>query len=83
MLRGIMRGVYAVRITPDDVGQRVSVRARVSAAGGAGASDTVGRLRAWSDGVLSIERRDGSLAKVAEDRLLAAKVIPERPPRDR
>ena len=67
-----------VRITAADVGSRVSVRSRL--AGGpteARMTDTVGRLLRWSDGVLAIERRDGSVADVLEADLLAGKVLPE------
>ncbi|MDQ3343073.1 MAG: hypothetical protein M3524_05815 [Actinomycetota bacterium] len=77
-----MTAVYRIRITPADVGSRVSVRLRTHAASGQpSASDVVGRLRAWEGGTLVIQRRDGSVAEVAADDLLAAKVIPETPPR--
>lgn len=75
-----MKGRYTVRITPADVGQRVTVRARIPGPGPT-ATDTVGVLRSWAGGVLAIERRDGTLAEVAEGDLLAARVIPPQPPR--
>jgi hypothetical protein len=74
--------VYRVRIKPADVGSRVSVRRRTHAAAAEpSASDIVGRLLAWQGATLVIQRRDGSVAEVAADDLLAAKVIPETPPR--
>jgi N-acetylglutamate synthase len=67
----------AVRITRADVGKRVSVR--TWAAPGdrpARFTDTVGVLVAWEDGVLSVTRRDGRVARLAESELVAAKVVP-------
>ncbi|MFD7921186.1 GNAT family N-acetyltransferase [Streptomyces sp. NPDC059740] len=73
-----------VRITPDDVGRRVSVR-RLSEAPAAGAryTDTVGELTSWVSGVLSITRRDGVSVSISQDALVAGKVIPPTPPRRR
>lgn len=69
------RGV--IRITPADIGARVSVRARIPAAPGEPTmSDTVGVLEAWADGVLRIRRRDGVLAEVDQRALIAARTIP-------
>ena len=77
-----MRSRYVVRITPDDVGSRVTVRHRRPVPGdGPTTSDVVGQLQAWADGLLRIERRDGTVVRVSEDDLLAAKVIPPRPVR--
>jgi N-acetylglutamate synthase len=39
-------------------------------------TDVVGDLLEWTDGVLRIRRRDGSIAEVAEDRLIAGKAVP-------
>jgi hypothetical protein len=72
---------YVVRITPADVGQRVSVRARIPAGPGEpSTSDTLGHLRRWEDGILHIERKDGAFAEIAEEDLLAGRVIPPAPP---
>lgn len=69
------RGV--VRITPADVGSRVSVRARIPAEPGEPSmSDTVGMLESWTDGVLRIRRRDGVVAEVDQQALIAARTIP-------
>jgi hypothetical protein len=72
-----MRARYIVRITPADVGQRVTIRARTHAGPHEPSStDTLGVLRHWADGVLQVERRDGTLVQIAEADLLAARVIP-------
>lgn len=77
-----MRARLIVHITPDDVGSRVSVRSRISAAPGEpSTTDTVGRLLAWEGGYLRIERRDGRVADIAGADLLAGKVLPDPPPR--
>jgi hypothetical protein len=68
------RGV--VRITPADVGSRVSVRALIPAAPGEPTmTDTVGVLEAWVDGRLRIRRRDGAVADVDESALIAGRTI--------
>jgi hypothetical protein len=69
-----------VRITPDDVGARITVRAR-NHGPGASAVDVVGVLREWRDRQLHITRRNGSTTMVAQDDLLAARVVPPPPPR--
>lgn len=75
-----MRGRLVVRITPDDVGRRVSIRSRLEAAGGGpSTTDTVGRLVDWTDGVLTVQRRDGSPVSLPIGDVLAARVIPEPP----
>lgn len=72
--------LLVVRITPDDVGRRVSVRHRYDAST---LTDVVGRLLAWDTDGLRIERRDGSVVVVPEAGVVAAKVVPEAPPRAR
>ncbi|NUU23194.1 MAG: GNAT family N-acetyltransferase, partial [Streptomycetaceae bacterium] len=60
----------------------MSVRRRLSAEGEpAEFGDVVGELTGWSGGVLTITRRDGSIAHVAEDTLVAGKVVPPVPVR--
>lgn len=39
-------------------------------------ADVVGVLRSWRDGALTIERRDGTIRRVPEDDLVAARVVP-------
>jgi hypothetical protein len=75
-----VRFEQVVRITPADVGRRVSVRQRLEDPG-PGATDTVGHLLEWRDDVLRIKRKDGSVATVPAGDLLAGKVIPDQPPR--
>jgi hypothetical protein len=75
-----MRARLAITITPDDIGQRVTVRARHHGPD-ARAVDVVGVLVAWSDGQLTVIRRNGEQRHVAERDLLAAKVVPDVPPR--
>jgi hypothetical protein len=77
-----MQARYVVRITPDDVGRRVSVRARIrSRPGQASTTDTLGYLRSWSDGTLVIERGDGARVEISETDLLAGRPIPPPPSR--
>lgn len=76
-----MRARLSVTITPDDVGRRVTVRARYSGPE-ASAIDVVGVLVAWSDGQLTIIRRNGEQRRVPERDLLAGKVIPDVSPRN-
>ncbi|MEU2153880.1 GNAT family N-acetyltransferase [Streptomyces sp. NPDC019396] len=77
-------GPWEVRITPLDVGKRVSVR-RLAEGGEADAkfTDTVGVLISWDDGVLVITRRTGETVRILESSLVAGKVIPSVPARRR
>ncbi|RKN47073.1 GNAT family N-acetyltransferase [Streptomyces hoynatensis] len=79
-----MSAYLTVRITPADVGKRVSVRT-LTGAGEQEArfTDTVGTLTAWQGGTLSVTRRDGRLVRLAESSLVAGKVVPQAPPRRR
>lgn len=65
-------GLYRVAVTPADVGSRVTLRRVLPD----GVGDVVGILRSWSYGVLTVERRDGSMAVVPEETLVAARVVP-------
>jgi N-acetylglutamate synthase len=78
-----VRAQYAVNVTPADVGRRVSARSRIPAParGGPTMTDTVGTLVSWHDGLLEIEVRDGSLRRLPETDLVAARLLPDRPPR--
>ncbi|WP_306333011.1 GNAT family N-acetyltransferase [Streptomyces sp. KL118A] len=77
-------GRLEVRITPADVGKRVSVR-RLSDAliSGEKFTDTVGVLASWNDGVVLITRRDGESVRIPEHSLVAGKVVPAAPARRR
>jgi hypothetical protein len=67
---------YEISITPAETGNRVSLRRRVP---GGKFSDVVGILEAWEHGVLTIRRRNGERVTVAEDTLVAGKVVPPHP----
>lgn len=75
-----MGGRLVHRITPEDVGRRVSVRLRLP---GDGFTDIVGVVESWSDGVLTLRRRDGSAVEVEESSVAASRVVPPVPPRRR
>ncbi|OLT24877.1 hypothetical protein BJF79_44785 [Actinomadura sp. CNU-125] len=66
-----------VSISDADVGQRISLRRRLPTGE---YSDVVGVLESWSNKVLAVRRRNGELAEVDEDAMVAAKVVPPRPP---
>jgi len=73
--------LLAVRISPADVGRRVTVRYRYDVSL---LTDVVGRLLAWDQGpepALTVESRDGSVVVVPVALVVAAKVVPEAPPR--
>jgi N-acetylglutamate synthase len=73
-----------VRVTPADVGKRVSVRRlREGAPEGEKFTDTVGVLTSWDDGVLLITRRSGESVRIPEATLVAGKVVPSAPARRR
>jgi ribosomal protein S18 acetylase RimI-like enzyme len=71
-----------VRITPADVGKRVSVRQLSEVADGRPTfTDTVGVLASWDEGVVQITRRTGESVRIAESALVAGKVVPPAPVR--
>ncbi|MEU1659461.1 GNAT family N-acetyltransferase [Streptomyces griseofuscus] len=78
------QGRLEVRITPADVGKRVSVR-RLSEPGAAREkfTDTVGVLTSWDHGVLMITQRDGASVRFPESSLVAGKIVPAAPARRR
>ncbi|MGW7414695.1 GNAT family N-acetyltransferase [Streptomyces sp. NPDC054863] len=77
-------GQLEVRLTPDDVGKRVSVRRLTGdSTPGVRFADTVGVLTSWDGGVLSITRRSGETVRVEASSLVAAKVVPAAPARRR
>ncbi|AZM55352.1 GNAT family N-acetyltransferase [Streptomyces sp. WAC 01529] len=77
-------GRLEVRITPADVGKRVSVR-RLGDPGSPGGkfTDTVGVLTSWNNGVVVITRRTGESVPIPEHTLVAGKVVPPAPARRR
>lgn len=77
-------GRAEVRITPADVGKRVSVRRRSEDdAAGRQFTDTVGVLTSWNHHVLSITPKSGESVHIAESSLVAGKVVPSAPARRR
>ncbi|WP_053708879.1 GNAT family N-acetyltransferase [Streptomyces sp. NRRL B-3648] len=78
------KGRLEVRITPADVGKRVSVRRLGEPGTGPEKfTDTVGVLTSWDGGVLMITRRDGETVRIPENTLVAGKVVPAAPARRR
>ena len=79
-----MKARLVLHITAADVGQRVSVRSRLPVQSGEPLmTDTVGRLLSWENGAVRIERKDGTIATLAETDLLAGKVLADPPRRSR
>lgn len=77
-------GRLEVRVTPSDVGKRVSVRSLTGAAERHGRfTDTLGILTSWTGGVLRITRRDGGQVEIEEASMVAGKVVPPTPARRR
>jgi GNAT superfamily N-acetyltransferase len=75
-------GRLEIRITPSDVGKRVSVRRVVEIADGHPTfTDTVGVLASWDAGVVCVTRRTGETVRIAEEALVAGKVVPPAPAR--
>lgn len=75
-------GRLEVRITPSDVGKRVSVRRITEIVDGRPVfSDAVGILTSWDQGVLVVTRRDGETVRIAESSLVAGKIVPGAPAR--
>ncbi|MFJ3169477.1 GNAT family N-acetyltransferase [Streptomyces roseus] len=77
-------GLLEIRITPADVGKRVSVRRVEGAADEAPSfTDTVGVLTSWDQGVLTITRKSGEIVHIPESSLVAGKIVPPAPARRR
>ncbi|WP_462166781.1 putative acetyltransferase [Frankia sp. AiPs1] len=70
--------VYVVRITRADIGARVMIRRRIP--GPIPLSDVLGTLRSWSSRVLTVETAEGAAVQITEDDIVAARVVPARPP---
>lgn len=76
-MSGRIAARLVVSISPADVGQRISLRRRLPTGE---YSDVVGVLESWSDKCLTVRRRTGELVEVAEDIVVAGKVVPPQPP---
>lgn len=73
--------VYRVRVTPADVGRRVTVRYLVTEDDGPRPTDVVGTLESWTADVLRIRRRNDEVVEVVAGTVVASKVIPDPPVR--
>jgi len=71
---------FTIDVGPGDSGVRISLR-RTLPEGGYG--DVLGDLLSWADGVVRVERRDGTVVEVPEGTVVAAKRIPPPPARRR
>ncbi len=70
----------------EQIGRRVSVRSLTGGRGPTGgpeATDTIGVLMAVEDEAVIVECRDGSRRRLPFDRIVAARVVPQRPRRRR
>ncbi|MGW6685864.1 GNAT family N-acetyltransferase [Streptomyces sp. NPDC054961] len=77
-------GRLEIRITPSDVGKRVSVRRVERGLDGAPSfTDTLGVLTSWNTGVVTITRKTGETVRIAESTLVAGKIVPAAPARRR
>lgn len=75
-----LSGRLVHRISPEDVGKRVTVRIRLPEGN---FTDIVGVVESWERGTLTLRRRDDSLAEVAEDSIAASRIVPQTPPKRR
>jgi hypothetical protein len=71
---------FTIDVGPGDSGVRISLR-RTLPEGGYG--DVLGDLLSWADGMVRVERRDGTVIEVPEATVVAAKRIPPPPARRR
>ena len=75
----------AVPLDHRHIGRRVVVRSLVRGetgpSGGPLMTDVIGYLREYGEGVAVVERRDGSLTRIPLADIVAAKPVPEPPPR--
>ena len=71
---------YVIDVGPGDAGVRISLR-RSLPEGGYG--DLLGILLSWTEDLVRVERRDGTVAEVATATVVAAKRVPPAPQRRR
>lgn len=74
---------HRVQVTPEHVGERVTIRHLVDDDGQQVATDVLGHLRSWEGDRLRVERRDGRITEVDATTIVASRVIPPAPPRRR
>ncbi|WP_017627515.1 putative acetyltransferase [Nocardiopsis chromatogenes] len=66
--------------SPGDVGRRAVLRVRLP---DGRFRDIVGVLERWSEGTISVRRRDGAPVEVAEADVAGSRLVPQRPPERR
>ncbi|TQN32771.1 hypothetical protein FHX37_2754 [Haloactinospora alba] len=71
---------FTQEVTSHDVGRRATLRSQLP---DGRFRDIVGVLESWQDGVIHVRRRDGTLAEVAADTVVASRIVPQQPPRRR
>lgn len=77
-----LRPRHVHRVTPDDVGERVSVR-RWLDEDQTEAGDVLGYLLAYEDGILTVDGKQGEVS-FDESTVLASRIVPPPPePRTR
>jgi 8-oxo-dGTP pyrophosphatase MutT (NUDIX family) len=77
---GRLRARYVRRVTPADVGRRVSVRSLTDEAGdGPKVTDLVARLLAFDADAMLLVDRDGQLHVLDPARVVASRVVPPHP----
>lgn len=75
---------YANEVGPDHVGHRVTIRYLVDDDGTERPTDVVGRLLSWDvDGMVVVQRRDGTPTRLPAAAIVASRLVPEPPPRRR
>lgn len=77
---GELRARYVRRVTPADVGRRVSIRSLTDGADdGPTVTDLVARLLAFDDDTMLLVDRDGQLHVLDPARVVASRVVPPHP----
>jgi 8-oxo-dGTP pyrophosphatase MutT (NUDIX family) len=77
---GELRARYVRRVTPADVGRRVSIRSVVDGPDeGPKVTDLVARLLAFDDDTMLLVDRDGQLHVLDPARVVASRVVPPHP----
>ncbi len=75
---------YADEVGPEHVGRRASVRHLVEEDDRERPTDVVGVVRQWDpDGMVEVERRDGSIDRFPTATVIASRLVPDPPPRRR
>ncbi len=75
-----MRYRLVVRLTPDDVGQRVVIRWRPGQDDTGQMTDVLGILEEYGAESFVVRKRDGQRVVIPRARAVAGKVVPPAPP---